>query len=81
MDSNHTSIINWPYKFYVFLRPLHVLVRSNFQKCMQFVGWLFKRFAETTKMFYVSTHLDSGREIAPNTGANATKFFTLTTKS
>ena len=23
----------------------------------------------------------AGREIAPNTGANATKFFTLTTKS
>ena len=27
MDSNHTSIISWVYKFDVFLRPLHVLVR------------------------------------------------------
>ena len=26
-------------------------------------------------------HLMAGREIAPNTGANATKFFTLATKS
>ena len=64
MDSNHTSIINWPYKFFfVFLRPLHVLVRSNFQKCMQFVCWLFKRFAETTKMFYVSMHIIKWRQI------------------
>ena len=26
-------------------------------------------------------NVSAGREIAPNTGANATKFFTLTTKS
>ena len=26
-------------------------------------------------------HHTAGREIAPNTGANATKFFTLATKS
>ena len=30
---------------------------------------------------YHSCFVEPGREIAPNTGANATKFFTLATKS
>ena len=38
------------------------------------------------KAFYtdrkeLKKYISAGREIAPNTGANATKFFTLATKS
>ena len=36
-------------------------------------------FWNSTVITKVQVH--SGREIAPNTGANATKFFTLATKS
>ena len=33
------------------------------------------------KLFYYYLHSIAGRKIAPNTGANATKFFALATKS
>ena len=42
--------------------------------------FLIKRETVMLKHSWIST-VTSGREIAPNTGANATKFFTLATKS
>ena len=35
----------------------------------------------TTITFFIAANKVTGREIAPNTGANAPKFFTLATKS
>ena len=44
---------------------------GNFPHSIKFQGWNFERLPL----------LHTGHEIAPNTGANATKFFTLATKS
>ena len=57
---------------------------------LHFISYIQRQdnlFFSCTLLLQTSTFMDTkfpceaGREIAPNTGANATKFFTLATKS
>ena len=54
---------------------LFVCVQSTVQNSYHTIYWYTEARHRERK------NVSAGREIAPNTGANATKFFTLTTKS
>ena len=80
MDSNHTSIINWPYKFFLYFWDHSMCLLDQIFKnaCNLFAGYS-RGLLKPQKCFMFPC--TSGREIAPNTGTNMTKFFTLATKS
>ena len=71
------------------LRPqspsLHEMERAQVSDMInKFLEWYQSEFGDTKNLQTYLTGLKkniTGREIAPNTGANATKFFTLATKS
>ena len=53
-----------------------VVIGSREGQCLR-----WKRKCNFQLFWDLKSHGSTGREIAPNTGANVTKFFTLATKS